>query len=67
VLTPDEADEVLSTLKKLAQDGQVTIVVITHKFREVNAFCDTVTVLRRGKLVDTRPTAELDKRHHGPR
>jgi ABC-type uncharacterized transport system ATPase subunit len=60
VLTPDEADEVLSTLKKLTDDGQVTIVTITHKFREVNAFCDTVTVLRRGKLVDTRPTTELD-------
>jgi len=60
VLTPDEADEVLSTLKKLAEDGQLTIVIITHKFREVTAFCDTVTVLRRGKLIDTKPTAELD-------
>jgi general nucleoside transport system ATP-binding protein len=60
VLTPDEADEVLSTLKRLTQDGQVTIITITHKFREVNAFCDTVTVLRRGKLVDTRPTRDLD-------
>jgi ABC-type uncharacterized transport system ATPase subunit len=60
VLTPDEADEVLSTLKKLTQEKKVTIVTITHKFREVNAFCDTVTVLRRGKLVGTRSTAELD-------
>jgi len=60
VLTPDEADEVLTTLKKLARDGLLTVIVITHKFREVNTFCDTVTVLRRGKLVDTRPTAELD-------
>ncbi|WP_395710500.1 ABC transporter ATP-binding protein [Reyranella sp.] len=60
VLTPDEADEVLSTLKKLTRDGEITIVTITHKFREVNAFCDTVTVLRRGQLVATRPTAELD-------
>jgi simple sugar transport system ATP-binding protein len=60
VLTPDEADEVLSTLKKLTQEGKLTIITITHKFREVNAFCDTVTVLRRGKLVGTRPTAELD-------
>ncbi|MGD9878621.1 MAG: ABC transporter ATP-binding protein [Reyranella sp.] len=60
VLTPDEADEVLSTLKKLTRDGELTIVTITHKFREVNAFCDTVTVLRRGQLVDTRPTSELD-------
>ena len=60
VLTPDEADEVLSTLKQLTQDGQITIITITHKFREVNAFCDTVTVLRRGKLVDTRPTRDLE-------
>ena len=60
VLTPDEADEVLSTLKKLTQAGQLTIVTITHKFREVNAFCDTVTVLRRGQLVGTRPVSELD-------
>jgi simple sugar transport system ATP-binding protein len=60
VLTPDEADEVLSTLKRLAQASELTIIVITHKFREVNAFCDTVTVLRRGKLVASRPTHELD-------
>jgi simple sugar transport system ATP-binding protein len=60
VLTPDEADEVLSTLKKLTEARELTIVTITHKFREVNAFCDTVTVLRRGKLVGTRPTSELD-------
>src|SRR5262245_3213536 len=60
VLTPDEADVVLSTLKKLTREGELTIVIITHKFREVNAFCDTVTVLRRGKLIDTKPTAELD-------
>src|SRR5262249_2542486 len=60
VLTPDEADEVLSTLKTMAGGGQITVVIITHKFREVNDFCDTVTVLRRGKLVGTRPIAELD-------
>jgi simple sugar transport system ATP-binding protein len=60
VLTPDEADEVLSTLKKLTEAKRLTIVTITHKFREVNAFCDTVTVLRRGKLIGTRPTRELD-------
>jgi general nucleoside transport system ATP-binding protein len=60
VLTPDEADEVLSTLKQLTQQKVLTIVTITHKFREVNAFCDTVTVLRRGKLVGTRPVSQLD-------
>jgi len=60
VLTPDEADEVLATLKKLTNDGKITIVTITHKFREVNTYCDAVTVLRRGQLIGTRPTSELD-------
>jgi len=60
VLTPDEADEVLTTLKKLTTSGQITIVTITHKFREVNTYCDAVTVLRRGKLIGTKPTRELD-------
>jgi simple sugar transport system ATP-binding protein len=60
VLTPDEADEVLSTLKRMTEQKLVTIVTITHKFREVNAFCDTVTVLRRGRLIGTKPTSELD-------
>ncbi|KAF0097969.1 MAG: simple sugar transport system ATP-binding protein [Rhodospirillaceae bacterium] len=60
VLTPDEADEVLTTLKKLTTSGQITIVTITHKFREVNTYCDAVTVLRRGQLIGTKPTSELD-------
>ena len=60
VLTPDEADEVLTTLKKLTDDKLVTIVTITHKFREVNTYCDAVTVLRRGRLIGTKPTRELD-------
>jgi simple sugar transport system ATP-binding protein len=34
----------------MTREKLLTIVVITHKFREVNAFCDTVTVLRRGRL-----------------
>ena len=60
VLAPDEADEVLTTLKKLTNDKLITIVTITHKFREVNTYCDAVTVLRRGQLIGTKPTSELD-------
>ena len=44
----------------MTEEKLVTIITITHKFREVNAFCDTVTVLRRGRLIGTRPTTELD-------
>ena len=60
VLAPDEADEVLTTLKKLTNDKLITIVTITHKFREVNTYCDAVTVLRRGQQNGTKPTSELD-------
>jgi simple sugar transport system ATP-binding protein len=49
VLTPAEADEVLGMLKAMAARGEVTVLMITHKFREVMAFADTVSVLRRGR------------------
>jgi len=50
VLTPQEADEMLGMMRGLAQAGEVTILVITHKMREVAAFADEVTVLRRGQV-----------------
>ena len=48
VLTPDEADEMLGLLRGMTQRGELTVVMISHKFREVMAFGDAVTVLRRG-------------------
>jgi simple sugar transport system ATP-binding protein len=54
VLTPQEADEVLGTLRDRAHAGSCTVVMITHKFREVLGFADDVTVLRRGRLVASR-------------
>jgi ABC-type uncharacterized transport system ATPase subunit len=51
VLTPAEADEVLGLLRSMTQEGKLTILMISHKFREVMKFADEVTVLRRGKLV----------------
>lgn len=51
VLTPAEADELLRMVRDLTQAGTLTALVITHKFREVNAFADEVTVLRRGRHV----------------
>ncbi|MBO6919893.1 MAG: ABC transporter ATP-binding protein [Rhizobiaceae bacterium] len=50
VLTPAEADEVLSHVKKLTKDNKVSVLMITHKFKEVTKFADEVTVLRRGKF-----------------
>ncbi len=51
VLTPQEADEVLGHVREFARSGQCTVLIITHKFREVMAYADDVTVLRRGKAV----------------
>ena len=59
VLTPSEADEVLGLLRSLSQKNELTILMITHKFREVMAYADSVTVLRHGKLAGSGMTTEL--------
>jgi len=51
VLTPQEADEVLAYVRAVAKRGECTVLMITHKFREVMAYADEVTVLRRGRKV----------------
>jgi ABC-type uncharacterized transport system ATPase subunit len=50
VLTPGEADEMLGLLGGMADRKEITVLMISHKFREVKAFCDHFTVLRRGKF-----------------
>jgi simple sugar transport system ATP-binding protein len=60
VLTPQEADEVLGALRERAHAGQTTVVLITHKFREVMAFADDVSVLRRGRLARASAVAETN-------
>jgi ABC-type uncharacterized transport system ATPase subunit len=59
VLTPAEADEVLGMLRAMVIDRELTILMITHKFREVMAFADEVTILRRGKLAGRGLVKEL--------
>jgi simple sugar transport system ATP-binding protein len=59
VLTPDEADEVLGLVKDLATRKQLTALIITHKFREVLAYADDVSVLRRGRFAGGGGVAEL--------
>ncbi len=49
VLTPGEADEVLGLLREAVTAGQLSVLMISHKFREVTTFADGVTVLRKGK------------------
>lgn len=60
VLTPQEADEVLGHVRTFARSGLCTVLIITHKFREVMAYADDVTVLRRGKAVHHCAVAATD-------
>jgi simple sugar transport system ATP-binding protein len=53
VLTPQEADDVLGLLREMTARRELSVAIITHKFREVTAFADEVTVLRRGALAGT--------------
>ena len=59
VLTPREADEMLTLMADLAHHGDLTICIITHKLREVAQFADDVTVLRRGRAVGGGPAKAL--------
>lgn len=52
VLAPQESEALLATLRELAEGGR-TILLITHKLREVMAVCDRVTVLRDGRVTGT--------------
>jgi simple sugar transport system ATP-binding protein len=57
VLTPEEADTLFATLRRMAQEGR-TVIFITHKMHEVMAVSDRITVLRAGHHVGTVATAE---------
>jgi general nucleoside transport system ATP-binding protein len=59
VLTPPEADQLLGMLRDLTTAGRLSVVLITHKFREVLAFAREVTVLRGGRVVGDSRVAEL--------
>ena len=56
VLTPDEADHLFRILRQLKAQGK-TIILITHKLREIMAVTDAVSVMRRGEMVATRKTS----------
>ncbi len=55
VLTPLEIESLIAILRQLAADGK-TIIFISHKLDEVMNLCDTVTVLRQGKVIATTTT-----------
>ena len=57
VLTPAEADQLFRILHRLREEGK-TIILITHKLREIMEATDQVSVMRRGQMVATRTTAQ---------
>jgi simple sugar transport system ATP-binding protein len=59
VLTPQEAEQLFAVLRTLRDQG-TTVVLITHKLKEVLQLCDTVTVMRAGRVVQEMPTAQAD-------
>ena len=57
VLTPNEAEHLFRILRQLRDQGK-TIILITHKLKEIMAVTDRVSVMRRGEIVATLDTAE---------
>ena len=60
VLTPQEIDELMATMKEFAKEGK-SILFISHKLNEIMAVADRVTVLRKGKYIGTVDTKDTDK------
>jgi simple sugar transport system ATP-binding protein len=57
VLTPPEADALFELLRALKEQGK-TVILITHKLREIMAITDRVSVMRRGEMVATVETTD---------
>jgi simple sugar transport system ATP-binding protein len=56
VLTPQEAQELFAIVRGLTEQGK-SIIFISHKLNEVTEIADRITVLRRGKKIETLPAA----------
>lgn len=60
VLTPQEVDQLFDILRALRDQGK-TVILITHKLREIMALTDNVTVMRQGKVVANVQTADTSR------
>jgi len=59
VLTPQESERLFAVLRRLAKEGR-TVLLVTHKLREILAATDRVTVMRAGRVIATLETAASD-------
>lgn len=62
VLTPQEADDLLVMVRRLAASGR-SVVFISHKLPEVRAIADRIVVMRRGRVVGDLPRGQADDAH----
>lgn len=62
VLTPAEADQLFRILGRLREEGK-TIILITHKLREIMEITNTVSVMRRGEMTATVKTEDTSPEH----
>ncbi|MDA2309872.1 MULTISPECIES: ABC transporter ATP-binding protein [Bacillus cereus group] len=60
VLTPQEIHELIQIMKKLVQEGK-SIILITHKLKEIMEVCNRCTIIRKGKGIGTVNVAETDE------
>ncbi|WP_379155466.1 ABC transporter ATP-binding protein [Paenibacillus sp. sgz5001063] len=60
VLTPGEVEQLFATLQVMKQAGK-TVIMTTHKMKEVMASSDRISVMRKGKMIATLATAETDE------
>ncbi|OAS18248.1 ABC transporter ATP-binding protein [Paenibacillus oryzisoli] len=59
VLTPQEISELMVIMRNLVKEGK-SIILITHKLKEIMEIADTVTIIRRGKVIDSLARAQAN-------
>ncbi|MCD6435829.1 MAG: ABC transporter ATP-binding protein [Clostridiales bacterium] len=61
VLTPQEVEDLMNIMRKFAKEGK-SIILITHKLKEIKAVADTCTVLRHGKMIGTVKVSDVTEK-----
>lgn len=60
VLTPQEIEELIAIIKALAKEGK-SVIIITHKLKEIKALAEKCTIIRRGKRIGTVDVGSVDE------